>query len=99
MTTFRALGRLVCSFASLHGGWSGRIHSTASMNKISPFISLAHLEPAHQPSVDPFNQQPKVIQPPALTPSGHVDRRPERVLRRRMARRRNGGVSFQYLVR
>ena len=78
---------------------SYRLRLPPSMSRISPVISIAHLEPATHPSVDPFNRRPDIVHAPALTPDGRVNRLPERLLRRRMQTRRNGGVAIQYLVR
>ena len=62
-----------------------------SHNSTHPVISVAHLEPAPDPSEVPFDRPFKqhVIHDPT----------PERLLRKRELRRRGGGVMTEYLVK
>ncbi|KAI0994007.1 hypothetical protein K3495_g14176 [Podosphaera aphanis] len=68
-----------------------RLELPQSMRRVHPVISVAHLEPAPDPSEDPFDRPFKQ----------HVihDLTPERLLRKRELRRRGGGVMTEYLVR
>ncbi|KAI0993301.1 hypothetical protein K3495_g14883 [Podosphaera aphanis] len=70
-----------------------RIELPPSMSAIHPVISVAHLEPAHNPADDPFNRPhaEKLNLNPTLVP--------EKILRMRELRRRNGGKMTQYLIR
>lgn len=74
-----------------------RLRLPASMSRLHPVISIAHLEPARPPASDPYSRQNSEI--PILTTDGRVNRQPERLLRRRDQRRRGGGMFVQYLVR
>ncbi|KAI1006304.1 hypothetical protein K3495_g1917 [Podosphaera aphanis] len=70
-----------------------RIELPPSMSAIHPVISVAHLEPAHNPADDPFNRPyaEKLNLNPTLIP--------EKILRMRELRLRNGGKMTQYLIR
>ena len=74
-----------------------RLRLPSSMRRLHPVISLAHLEPANPPNQDPFQRAPD--QEPVLSPDGSINRRPERLLNKRVLARRNGGQLTEYLVR
>ena len=74
-----------------------RLRLPPSMRRLHPVISIAHLEPAHPPNEDPYQRAPS--QEPILTPDGSINRRPERLLNKRIMARRNGGQVTEYLVR
>ena len=76
-----------------------RLRLPPAMNRVHPVISIAHLEPAPAPQDDPYNRQASLVETPALTLDGQINRQPERLLRKRVQRRRNGGEFTQYLVR
>ncbi|KAF7852733.1 hypothetical protein EAF04_010926 [Stromatinia cepivora] len=61
--------------------------------KVHPVISVAHLEPAPDPTQDPYRRPfaQGILQNPELVP--------ERILRKREQRRRGGGVLTEYLIR
>ena len=69
------------------------------MSRVLPVISIAYLEPVYPPADDPYSRQATLVEAPALTPDRQINRLPERLLRKRIQRRRNGGQFTQYLVR
>lgn len=71
-----------------------RLELPASMARMHPVVSIAHLEPATAPHADPYHRYAAAAVLPAVD-----ELIPERLLRRRVQRRRNGGRYIQYLVR
>ncbi|RKF77380.1 hypothetical protein GcM1_220069, partial [Golovinomyces cichoracearum] len=61
--------------------------------KIHPVISITHIEPAPNPSADPFERPfaQNLLQNPELVP--------DKILRMRTQQRRNGGLMTEYLIR
>ena len=68
-----------------------RLELPPSLSSIHPVISIAHLEPAPNPADDPFHRPFSL----GIT----LTNSPERIIRCRVQKRRNGGKMTQYLVR
>ena len=91
MGPFRVLERV--------GRLAYRLEFPPTMSRLHPVISIAHLEPATDPTKDPFERpRPQLDHPLPVTVDGEEEFEIEKLLRKRQVRRGRSNQT-EYLVK